>query len=64
MPPNGKKMWEKPALKAFANAEEAVAYYSEKHMLDHVAAIKRMSDGAENKGETTENASSDKRPAK
>jgi hypothetical protein len=59
--PSSKKMWEKPALKGFASAEEAVAYYSEKGMLDHVAAIKRMSGDLETKPKMTENPRSDKK---
>ena len=37
-----KKLWEKPDLQSFANADEAIAYYSARGMHEHVAAVKRM----------------------
>ena len=54
MPPNDKKVWEKPEVKAFANADEAIAYYSERGRHEHVAAIKRLAAESERKPEEAE----------
>lgn len=39
---NDKKIWKKPEIREFASADEAIAYYSESGMLDHVEAVKKL----------------------
>lgn len=38
-----KKSWTKPTHLKFESAHDAIAYYSERGMFEHVAAIKKMS---------------------
>lgn len=42
MSSDDKKIWQKPELTAFNDAEEAIAYYTERGMHEHAAAIKRL----------------------
>ena len=37
-----KKVWKEPEIHAFANAEEAIEYYSSHGCAERVAAIKRL----------------------
>ena len=42
-----KKIWKKPEIKAFTDAEEAIAYYARHGCSEHVVTIKRLRGEAE-----------------
>ena len=52
------KAWQAPKLETFNNVEEAVNYYTERGMHEHVAAVKRLASDKETKGDPRPKTSS------